>query len=40
MNSQPKKKKSTFQKITLVVIIIMLIATFAGVIFGAIQSFL
>jgi len=31
MNQQPKKK-STFQKVTMVVIIIMLIATFAGII--------
>ncbi|MDR2464700.1 MAG: DUF4044 domain-containing protein [Streptococcaceae bacterium] len=39
MYQEPKKKKSTFQKITMVVIVLMLVATLAGVIIGALQNF-
>ncbi|SJZ40751.1 Protein of unknown function [Pilibacter termitis] len=32
------KKKSTFQKVTMVVVVLMLIATIAGVVLGAISQ--
>ncbi|MDR2833046.1 MAG: DUF4044 domain-containing protein [Streptococcaceae bacterium] len=37
MNQKPKKK-STFQKVTMGVVIVMLIATLAGIVIGVVQA--